>query len=137
VRMCASDPASDPCFITLYRTLYTLRSDGSDGGRILGDLVLSCNALYGTTSIGGHSTNGTVFRVSLPPPQLTIIRSGNNLILAWTADADACGFGLQSAPSLTSPTPWAPVSPAPVALGGQSVVVSLISGTQQFFRLGQ
>jgi len=120
---------------TGFRTLYTLPPERSEGGRILGNLVLSCNALFGTTSICGNSTNGTVYRVSLPPPKLTIVRSGNNLILAWTADA--CGFELQSVPSLTSPTSWIPVSPAPVALGGQSVVVSPISGTQQFFRLRQ
>jgi len=96
---------------------------------------------YGTTYYGGQGGGGTVFRLTIvPDPQLTIIPSGANMILTWPTNSGAfsyAGYALESTTNLGSPTSWNPVSPSPVVIGGQNVVVSPISGTQQFFRLSQ
>jgi len=92
---------------------------GSDGLWPYAGLILSGNTLYGTTSGGGSSSDGTVFSLSLPPPQLTIIPYAANVILTWPANA--AGFTLQSTTNLVSPAVWRTVSPAPVVIGGQNV----------------
>jgi uncharacterized repeat protein (TIGR03803 family) len=73
----------------------------AEGANPSGGLVLSGSYLYGVTSSGGCSGNGTVFSLSLvpviiSPPFLTIIPSGANVILVWPP-----GFTLQSAPAIT------------------------------------
>src|ERR1039457_3596479 len=111
---------------------------GSDGASPYAGLILSGNTLYGTAQIGGSlfvPGKGTVFSLSLPQPQLTIIRSGANVILTWPTNAT--GFTLQSTTNLVSPVVWSAVSPAPVLVNGQNAVTNSISGTQQFYRLSQ
>jgi uncharacterized repeat protein (TIGR03803 family) len=99
-------------------------------------LILSGNTLYGTAYQGGSAGLGTIFSLSLPPPpQLTIIRSGANVILTWPANA--AGFTLQSTTSLLSPAVWITNSPAPVVVNGQNAVTNSVSGTQKFYRLSQ
>ena len=108
----------------------------SDGANPVAGLILSGNTLYGTASQGGSSGRGTVFSLSLPPPpQLTIIGSGDNVILTWPTNA--AGFTLPSMTNLVSPAVWTTVSPGPVVADGQNVVTNPISGTQQFYRLSQ
>jgi uncharacterized repeat protein (TIGR03803 family) len=46
------------------RTLHGF-TGGSDGGTPLGSLILLGNTLYGTTSAGGSSGNGTVFQINI------------------------------------------------------------------------
>jgi uncharacterized repeat protein (TIGR03803 family) len=116
-------------FTILYRFI-----GGTDGAHPNGELILSGNTLYGTTLTGGSGGSGTVFSLTLPPPQLTIIRSGANVVLTWPTKAT--GFTLQSTTNLVSPV-WSTNSPAPVVINGQNTVTNLISGTQQFFRLSQ
>jgi uncharacterized repeat protein (TIGR03803 family) len=102
-----------------------------DGGGPIGPLVQgSDGSFYGTTSLGGTSTAGTVFRLTIVvpvAPQLAIALLGANVILTWPTDAN--GFTLQSTTNLASPD-WIPVS-------GQFSVTNAISGMQMFFRLGQ
>ncbi len=105
-----------------------------DGANPQAGLVLSGNTLYGTAYNGGSSGNGTVFSLTLPPPQLTIIPSGGHLNLTWPTNA--IGFSLQSTTDLASPV-WTTNSLVPVVVNGQNTVTNLISGTQQFFRLSQ
>jgi uncharacterized repeat protein (TIGR03803 family) len=118
---------------TGFSTLYSFTESGSSAGS-----VLSGNTLYGTTYQGGSSDNGTVFSRSLlvlsPPPQVTIVRSGTNVILTWPTDA--AGFTLQSTTNFVSRV-WDTVSPGPVVIGGQNVVFNPISGPQRFYRLDQ
>src|SRR6266568_270117 len=76
-----------------------------------------------------------VFSISLPPPQLTIIPSGANVILTWPTNAS--GLTLQSTTNLVSPAVWSTCSSAPVVIGGQNVVINPISGPQRFYRLSQ
>ena len=123
-------------FATLYSFTPLSNSTNSDGCHPLAGLILSANALYGTASAGGSSYNGTVFSLSLPPPpQLTIIPSGADVILTWPTNA--AEFTLQSTTNLVSPAVWTTVSPAPVVVNGQNAVTNPISGTQQFYRLSQ
>ena len=111
----------------------------SDGAWPEAGLILSGNTLYGTTTFGGSSGNGTVFSLSFAP-QLTVIPSGGNIILTWptkTAGFDYTGYTLQSTTNLLSASVWTTVSPGPVVIDGRNTVTNLISGTQQFFRLSQ
>src|SRR3982750_758169 len=91
--------------------------------------------LYGTANAGGVSGFCTVFRVSLPPPQLIIIPSGSNVILTWRTNAGE--FKWQSTTNLSSPAIWNPVSPTPVLIGVQNVVTNAILGPCRFYRLSQ
>src|ERR1019366_5752279 len=75
-----------------------------------------------------------------PPPQLTIIPSGTNVILTWPtnfAGFDYTGFILQSTTNLVSPGGWSAVSPGPVVINGQSTVTNPLSGVRKFYRLSQ
>jgi len=47
-------------------------STNRDGATPYAGLILSGNTLYGTAAFGGSSGMGTVFSLSLPPPQLTV-----------------------------------------------------------------
>jgi uncharacterized repeat protein (TIGR03803 family) len=136
-------------------TVFAINTDGtgftnlynftpSEGGNPLGGLILSGNTLYGTEAGGflyneaGDMSGGTVFSLSLPVPQLTIIPSGTNVILSWptnVAGFSYTGYTLQSTTNLVSPVVWTTVSPAPVVVNGQNTVTNPISGAQQFYRL--
>ncbi|MGA2660906.1 MAG: choice-of-anchor tandem repeat GloVer-containing protein [Verrucomicrobiota bacterium] len=111
--------------------------ENSDGASPLAGLVVSDNKLYGTTSRGGTSADGTVFSISFPP-QLSIIPSAPNIIVTWPTNYlgfDYSGYALQSTTNLGSLAGWTAVSPSPVLIGGQKVVVNPSSGSQQYFRL--
>ena len=113
-------------------------STNSDGTFPTGDLIFSGHSLYGTAHGGGGSGGGTVFRISFqqpepPRPLMNMIRSGGNLILLWPTNA--VGFVLQSATDAIAPNAWSIVSPEPVIIGGQNVVVDSLSSTQKFYRL--
>jgi uncharacterized repeat protein (TIGR03803 family) len=112
-------------FSALDTNTFTTNSDGSNP---YAGLILSGNTLYGTAQNGGSSGDGTVFGLSLPVlPQLTIIRSGANVILTWPTNAT--GFTLQSTANLVSAI-W-------TNLSGQFAVTNPISGPQRFYRLSQ
>jgi uncharacterized repeat protein (TIGR03803 family) len=107
-------------------------SDGANPN----DLWLSGNTLYGTAYTGGRSGNGTVFGLSIvSQPELTIIASGPYVILTWLASYS--GFTLQSTTNLGASTAWTHVSPEPVTIGDENVVIDVISGTGKFYRLSQ
>jgi uncharacterized repeat protein (TIGR03803 family) len=124
---------------TGFKVLHTFTAftpTNSDGGSPHGDLFLSDNTLYGTTSYGGDFGNGTIFSILLPanPPQLTIARSGDDVILSWPQQAE--GFTLESTTDLASPN-WTTNSVAPVVVNCQYTVTNSVSHQQQFFRLAQ
>jgi uncharacterized repeat protein (TIGR03803 family) len=104
-------------------------------GRSPCGLIQAGGNLYGMTPAGGSFDWGTIFRLSLPPPQLTIIRSEPSFILTWPTNA--AGFVLQSTTNLVSPAVWTTVSPAPTVVNGQNAVTNLVSGTRSFYRLSQ
>jgi formylglycine-generating enzyme len=65
---------------------------------------------------------------------LSIALEGEQVVISWPAAATNCF--LQSTTNL-SPAEWSTVSVAPVVISGQYTVTNSISGTQQFYRLGQ
>ena len=78
-------------------------------------------------------TQITELITSLPPPQLTIMPEGMNVVVSWPFYAS--GYQLQSATNLTAGGGWSPVAQMPSTNG---VVMSLampISGPNEFFRL--
>jgi uncharacterized repeat protein (TIGR03803 family) len=128
-------------FTTLHSFATTTGSGpytNGDGAEPWAALILSHNILYGTTYRGGSSGCGTVFSLTLPTvnaPQLTIIRSGANVILTWPTNS--AGFTLQSTTNLIPAAVWSTVSPAPVVVNGLNAVTNVISGTRKFYRLSQ
>jgi len=127
-------------FTTLHSFSHNCQCGGgpnSDGAVPWAGLVLSGNTLYGTTSLGGSSGNGTVFSITLPVslPQLTITPAGTDVVLTWPTNAT--GYTLQSTTTLGSSAIWTAVAPAPVVINGQNTMTNPLSGTQQFYRLSQ
>jgi uncharacterized repeat protein (TIGR03803 family) len=120
-----------------FASLYSF-SGGKDGSNPQAALVQAEDgSFYGTTVNGGLGGAGTIFRLAvvLGPPQLLITSSGGNVVLKWPANP--AGFKLQSTTNLGSSAAWTTNSVAPVVINGQNTVTTPISGTQQFFRLGQ
>jgi uncharacterized repeat protein (TIGR03803 family) len=113
--------------------------NNNDGAAPVGGLILSGNALYGTTHNGGIAHQGTVFSISFPLPQLRIIYSSTYIILTWPTNVlgfNYAGFTLQSTTNLAL-SGWNTNLPSPVIVNGQNTMTNPISGTQQFFRLSQ
>jgi uncharacterized repeat protein (TIGR03803 family) len=109
----------------------------SDGALPSAGLILSGNTLYGTSGDGGTSGNGTVFSITLPRPQLALVRSATNAILTWPTNSSGLTFTLQSITNLASSGVWTTVAPGPVIVNGQNTVTNPISGTRKFYRLSQ
>jgi uncharacterized repeat protein (TIGR03803 family) len=124
-------------FTPLEETYYTNTGEAyytnSDGAHPFGELMLSGNILFGTAKEGGASGVGTVFSLSLPRPQLTIVASGADVVLTWSSNV--IGFDLQSTTNLAIPNHWAPVSQSAVTNGAQISVTVPASTSPKFFRL--
>jgi hypothetical protein len=71
-------------------------------------------------------------RVIAPRPNLSLIRAGTNVVLAWPAGF--IGFTLQSASNLTSSV-WTTVPNSQVLVNGQYNVTNALAGTNKFYRL--
>ena len=107
----------------------------NDGFNPNAGLILSGNTLYGTATVGGSSGKGTLFSLTLPLTQLTLISSVSNVVLTWLAYPP--GVTLQSTTNLGSAAVWSTNSLAPTLVNGQNTVTNSISGIQKFFRLSQ
>jgi uncharacterized repeat protein (TIGR03803 family) len=111
----------------------------SDGAYPIGGLILSGNTLYGTTSVGGTNSFGTIFSLTLPPPpsgpQLGSIPLGTGLVLIWPTNS--AGFTLQSTTNLGSPSSWVNETNIPVVVNTNNVVTNMVTGPQRFYRLSQ
>ena len=114
---------------TGFRTLYSF-TGGDDGARPAVGVTMAGNALYGTTTVGGASSNGTVFRLSLPATPAAIVRSQANIVVTWPTNSS--GLVLQSSTNLTT---WTPVTAAPSIVNDKYAVTTALSGNHQFFRL--
>jgi uncharacterized repeat protein (TIGR03803 family) len=113
-------------------------STNSDGAYPMGELILLGNTLYGTTAYGGSLGEGTVFGLSFPLPQLTIVRSGASVILSWPtniAGFDSTGYTLQSTTNLPLPNSWFSVAQSPATNAGQVCVTLPGDVGSKFFRL--
>jgi uncharacterized repeat protein (TIGR03803 family) len=107
----------------------------SDGAEPYGGVILSGNTLYGTTGIGGTSGSGTIFSISLPAPNLAVLRSGTNFIITWPTNFT--GLKLLSTTNLASPTAWVTNMSVPAVINTNNVVTNIITGTGMFYRLSQ
>ena len=105
----------------------------SDGANPVGALILAGSTLYGTTSAGGGSGDGTVFRLALSGPALTLTLAGTNAVLSWSTND--CGFALEFTTSLAPPVRWSSSATPVVIVGGQNRVTNALAGAQRFFRL--
>ncbi|MSU59911.1 MAG: hypothetical protein EXS35_17380 [Pedosphaera sp.] len=115
---------------TGFSRLHTFTDYPSDGANPEATMVFSGNDFYGTTQYGGSWASGTVFKLSLPRPQLTIFRSAGNFILSWPSNVAGfsfAGYSLQSAPASTGTFTNLP--------GATSPYTNPITGAQRFFRL--
>jgi uncharacterized repeat protein (TIGR03803 family) len=110
---------------TGFAPLYSFTGPPTGGSDPFAGLVFSGSALYGMTKYGGSLNDGTVFRLSLPPPLLTFLPSGGNFVVMWPADA--AGFSLQSAPAITGTFTNVP--------GATSPYTNPVTGPQKYFRL--
>lgn len=118
---------------TSFAILHKFNAALDGANPIAGVLLLDTN-LFGVTSAGGTSGNGTVFKYSLPPPSLTIVRAATNVVVTWPIDR-AAGFTLQFTTNLAPSTIWSNVSPAPTIINGKYTVTNPITGTQRFYQL--
>ncbi len=80
----------------------------------------------------------TILKGAPPPPALTnVVLSAafqvNTIALSWPAEAE--GFALESAASLTQPVAWLAVTETPVVSGGTKTVTIPASAGPSFFRL--
>jgi uncharacterized repeat protein (TIGR03803 family) len=129
---------------TGFTTLYSFSPGGMDynfsgnrdGAAPYAGLTLSHDTFYGTAYYGGSAGYGTVFSLSFRP-QLTLIRSGLNVILAWptnVAGFDYSGFRLQSITNLVSMN-WSTVSRSPVVVNTNNAMTNALFGGRIFYRL--
>ena len=113
----------------LLNPLYT----NYDGAVPMGGLVVSSNMLYGTTTYGGLTSDGTVFSLSLLP-QMGIVRAGTNVVMTWSTNLP--GYTVEFTTNL-APAFWVTNPTAPVIRNGQYELTNSTPGKQRFFRLKQ
>jgi uncharacterized repeat protein (TIGR03803 family) len=95
----------------------------SDGANPRGVLVLAGSTLYGTAEKGGRYGFGTVFALTLPPPDLKIQLKNGTVILSWNDS----GYLLQAAPIALGIFTNVP--------GAASPYTNTINSSQRFFRV--
>lgn len=105
-----------------------------DGANPRCSLVVSGNALYGTTERGGELAWGTVYRISWPgqQPRLAIASSAGNVILKWP---ELPGFKLEATTNLGLPISWSTVNQASATNSGEISVTLPATDPKKFFRL--
>jgi uncharacterized repeat protein (TIGR03803 family) len=107
----------------------------SEGAYPHAGLLLLGNKLYGTAAYGGSSGAGTMFSLSLRPPDLTIIETNSNVVVAWPTYAP--NIVLQFTTNLIPPAVWSTNLPSPSLVDGLYSVTNTSSDAQRFFRLSQ
>jgi uncharacterized repeat protein (TIGR03803 family) len=107
----------------------------SDGATPFCTLLYANNSLYGLASRGGAYGHGTLFKLVLPGPALSLTGfTATSFACSWPTNAS--GFTLQSAPSL-QPANWSNVTVTPSVVNGFYTVTVPFSAAQQFYRLQQ
>ena len=92
-----------------------------------GDVLSSTTVNYGTPP--------ELYAIGpVPPPQLTINRSGSQIIIRWSTN-NAVGLSLKAITSFGTGAAWNAVNPLPVLVGNQWVVTNSIAGASRYFRL--
>ena len=68
-------------------------------------------------------------------PQLSVIPSGNNVVLSWPASF--AGFSAQYTTNLNPPVIWMPLNDTPLIINGKFVLTNAPSAVQIFYRLAE
>jgi len=84
-----------------FRNLYGF-TNGADGAKPQGPLLLQGNILYGTAPTGGTNGTGTVFAVTIPPPSLQIAQAPGAITVSWTSSSLYPGLVLQQNTNLNN-----------------------------------
>ena len=82
---------------------------------------------------GGDGSDIGAFELQPNSPLLSIARSGNNVLLAWSTNDT--GFTLQANTNLASSVTWSNVPGNPAIVGSQYVVSNTATGANKFYRL--
>jgi len=117
---------TDGTGFTVLKHFSSLNGNISDGARPQANLTLSGTTLYGTTSEGGNTGNGTVFKLDLASlfnVELQHPATGKQAVITWTDWA----FSLQTAPAISGPFTNVP--------GATSPYTNNLAAAQQFYRL--
>jgi hypothetical protein len=78
-------------------------------------------------------SGGGIYTLQIPPPALSIVELGTDLVVSWTAGAT--GFVLQSTPDLRT-TSWVAVTNPPTVINGtKQMLLPNSARTNQFYRL--
>ncbi len=109
---------------------------GSNGANPQAALVQATDGnFYGTTERGGANGDGTVFRLSVPAPSLSIELSGSDVVLSWPSWAS--DLRLQQTSDLTSSN-WIGATNSPVVANLQNqVILAPAPSGNTFYRLSQ
>jgi len=114
-----------------YAILKSFLGYPKDGANPSAGLVAGSDGLYGTTTRGGtNNSDGTIFKLTLPPPPLQVATAGGAPVVFWQND----GFQrtVQTTTNLKSGK-WTTVSNGLPLVGLQ--ITNAASQPQSFFRL--
>jgi titin len=81
----------------------------------------------------GSVTSSIVTLTVIPPPAVTIAKSGTSITLSWPAASQ--GFVAQQTPSLTPPISWAPVTNSPSLVGDRYILTINPGSGNVFYRI--
>jgi len=91
-------------------------------------VLLEAKNYWGTASA---TISIAIGRVASPPPALTILRNGDELLLTWSSASD--GFVLEE--TRVQPVAWTNSAAAIVRQGNDNVAAIATAGTAKFYRL--
>ncbi len=117
-------------FTTLHAFMPLVASTNADGASPNGNLIVSGNALYGTTRLGGTNGNGTIFMLTLPSTSTALAISsvslaGKNLVINAANGVPGTYTVLMSTNLTLARSQWTPVATTILnASGNFSITVS-------------
>lgn len=114
---------------TLLHTFSAANSDegytNSDGAQPYGSLTLAGNILYGTTTLGGPTGNGTLFSQAVIPAISSFSFAGTNLLFNGINALAGGVYTLRTSTNLTLPlNEWTPIATNVLADGGNFVITA-------------
>ncbi len=97
----------------------------SDGAQPYGSLAIAGDVLYGTTSAGGPTGMGTVFRLIVAPEITNLHLDGANLVLKAINGVAGCTYTVLTSTDLISPLyKWTPITTNYLSVGGDFTITA-------------
>lgn len=106
----------------------------SANGPYFGILFEAGPDLFGSISDYTSQPPGLFAIGPVPPPQLTAVRAGNQMIISWPA-SNSVGYSLQTSATFGPGAAWNAASPSAVQVGNLWMETNDVSSGNQFFRL--